>query len=296
MSTARIAAIDIGGTKLKACLFTDGVPGEKREADTEARQGGAHVMENAAALLAALGPFDALGVSTAGQVDPESGTIRYANENIPGYTGTDVRGLFSARFGVPVAVVNDVYAAALGEGARGGGRGVSDYLCITYGTGVGGGVILGGAPYYGAGPSAGVMLGGVVTHPEKADGVDPFAGTYERHASATALSAAGKALDPTLNSGRAIFSRLSEPAVRAVVDAWLDEVAAGLLTLIHTFNVPCVLLGGGVMEQPYAIEGVRRRVEARLIPGFRGVRIKGAELGNMAGLYGACSLAEKLLH
>lgn len=293
MSARRVAAIDIGGTMLKACLFVDGRPGEKREAPTQAKQGGAHVMERAAALLAQLAPFDAIGVSTAGQVDSERGTIRYANENIPGYTGTDVRGILSARFGVDVAVCNDVYAAALGEGAHGGGRGERDYLCITYGTGIGGGVILGGKPYYGSGPSAGVMLGGVVTHPEALDGADPFAGTYERYASATALVALGRAQDPALDSGRAIFSRLEEPPVRAVVDRWLDEVAAGLLTLIHSYNVPCVLLGGGVMEQPYAIDGARVRVERGLIPGFRGVRLAGAKLGNMAGLYGAYSLTQQ---
>lgn len=155
-------------------------------------------------------------------------------------------------------------------------------------------MVLGGRPYYGAGPSAGVMLGGIVTHPEQLSGADPFAGTYERSASATALVAMARALDPALESGRAIFSRLGESAVKAVVDRWLDEVAAGVCTLIHAYNVPCVLLGGGVMEQPYAIEGTRARVEASIIPGFRGVRVRAAELGNMAGLYGALSLAEQL--
>lgn len=294
MSGMRIAAVDIGGTKLKGCLFEGGVPVRTAEVDTEAKLGGAHVMERARMVLEELGARDRIGVSTAGQVDPEKGVIRYANENIPGYTGTDVRGILSAHFGVPVAVVNDVYAAALGEGVRGGGRGESDYLCVTYGTGIGGGVILGGRPYYGTGPSAGVMLGGVITHPELLRADDPFAGTYERSASATALVAMASALDPALDDGRAIFTRLKEAPVRAVVDRWLDEVAVGLCTLIHTFNVPCVLLGGGVMEQPYAIEGTQHRVGARMIPGFRGVRVRKAELGNMAGLYGAMSLAERL--
>ena len=112
MSARRVAALDIGGTRMKSCLFDGGVPVRRGETDTQARQGGAHVMARAISALEALGEFDAVGVSTAGQVDPDSGTIRYANENIPGYTGTDVRGILSARFGVGVAVVNDVYAAA----------------------------------------------------------------------------------------------------------------------------------------------------------------------------------------
>ena len=293
MAGARIAAIDMGGTNLKACLFERGVPVLQREAPSEAKRGGTHLLERAVALLAEFQPFDALGVSTAGQVDPASGSIRYANDNIPGYTGTDVRGFFQARFQRPAAVVNDVYAAALGEGRRGAAQGERDYLCLTYGTGIGGGVVLDGQLYYGSGPCAGVMLGGLVTHPEVM-GDDPFDRCYERWASATALVERGRAVDAGLDSGRAIFARLEEPEVRAVVYAWLDEVAAGLCSLIHTYNVPCVVLGGGVMEQPYAIQGARTRTQARMIPGFRGVRIEGAKLGNMAGLYGAAGLAEVL--
>lgn len=294
MSPRRIAALDMGGTNIKACLLENGVPLRRAEIPSQARQGGAHLLDRAE-LLESFGPFDAVGVSTAGQVDPDRGIIRYANDNIPGYTGTDVKGFFQNRFDVPVAVVNDVYAAALGEGLRGAARGERDYLCLTYGTGIGGGVVLGGGLYYGSGPSAGVMLGGIVTHPEAMRPTDPFSGCYERWASATTLVERGRALDPALNSGRAIFARLEEPPVRAVVDAWLDEVAVGLCTLVHAFNIPCVVLGGGVMEQPYAIEGARDRTLAHIIPGFRSPRILGAELGNMAGLYGAAGLAEQLV-
>lgn len=294
MTARRVAALDIGGTNIKACLFEDGKITRRDEGRTPAKEGASRVLAAAAALLEGFAPFDAVGVSTAGQVEPSTGVIRYANENLPGYTGTDVKGYFEARFHVPAAVINDVYAAALGEGAQGAARGEEDYLCVTYGTGIGGGVVLGGKPYYGAGPSAGCMLGGLVLQPEALRPDDPFAGTYERLASATALCAAASAADPALCDGRAIFARLEEPAVRAVVDGWLDQVAAGLCSLIHAYNVPCVVLGGGVMEQPYAIEGTRRRVEQLLIPGFRGARILGAQLGNTAGLCGAYTLAMQL--
>ena len=106
----RIGALDIGGTNIKACLFEDGAAGPLREAPTRAKEPG--LLDRAAELLSALGDFDAIGVSTAGQVDPDTGNIRNANENIPGYTGTDVKGFFEGRFGKPTAVVNDVYAAA----------------------------------------------------------------------------------------------------------------------------------------------------------------------------------------
>lgn len=296
MSERRIAALDIGGTKIKACLFEGDTPIHKNECDTLAHDGGASaVLERAAALLHPFLPADAIGISTAGQVDPSTGVIRYANENLPGYTGTDVKSYFKARFGCPVAVLNDVYAAALGEGTQGAARGIQNYLCITYGTGVGGGIILNGEPYYGAGSSAGIMPGGLILQPDKLSESDPFAGTYERCASTTALCASASALDPVLDNGRAIFQRLQEPMVCAVVDHWLEYVAAGIVTLIHVLNVPFVVLGGGVMEQSYAIEEAKKRVAAKLIPGFRGVKVVAAQLGNMAGLYGAAQQARQEL-
>lgn len=293
MSALRIAALDIGGTNIKACLFEDNEIINRITVKTLAERGANKVLESAAALLNDFRPFDAVGVSTAGQVDPESGIIQYANSNLPGYTGMDVRSYFEQRFSVPVAVVNDVYAAAIGEGISGAASGQGDYICVTYGTGIGGGVILGGKPYYGAGPSAGVMLGGLITHAEAISPEDPFSGSYERYASASALVSVAKKSDPALVDGRTIFDRLGELPVQAVVDCWLDEVATGLCTLIHTLNIPYVILGGGVMEQPYAIEGTIQRVSSRLIPGFRGVHIVKAKLGNSAGLYGAAHLAQQ---
>lgn len=213
------------------------------------------VLARAAALIRTFGPFDAIGVSTAGQVDPNNGVIRYANEKPARLYRDGRQGLLRGAVPKAAAVLNDVCAAALGEGTRGAAAGVRDYICLTYGTGIGGGVVLDGQLYYGTGPSAGGMLGGLILHPEDLDPQDPFAGTYERYASATALRTAASGLDPALTNGTPSSSGLDEPEVRTVVNAWLDQVAAGAVSLIHVFNIPCVVLGGGVMEQPYAIPG-----------------------------------------
>lgn len=295
MKQERIAVLDIGGTRIKAGLFTEGNLTQQQEIDTLAAQGASTVLHRATTLLAQFIPFDAIGISTAGQVDVPTGTIRYANENLPGYTGADLRGYFNKQFNVPCAVINDAYAAALGEGVCGAAKGVADYICVTYGTGVGGGVVLGGKPYYGTGGSANVLIGGLVTHPQALRAGDPFAGTYERFASATALVASAKALDNSLINGRAVFARLEEPPVRVIVDSWIDEVAAGLLSLLALFNVPMLVLGGGVLEQPYVITEVKKRVKALAIPGFEAAQITAAQLGNTAGLYGAFQMAQQLL-
>lgn len=83
--------LDIGGTAIKSGLYQDGALSEIRETATEAMKGGPHVVNRIREIITDyrnICPFDKIGISTAGQVDPVRGCIIYANENIPGYTGT----------------------------------------------------------------------------------------------------------------------------------------------------------------------------------------------------------------
>ena len=100
-------------------------------------------------------------------------------------------------------------------------------------------------------------------------------------------------IDPALTDGRKIFAAIDQPGVQAAVDKWIDEIVNGLQTLIHIFNPSCVILGGGVMAQPYVTEQVRVRTMERIMPSFRDVNILPAELGNRAGLLGAAWLGRE---
>ena len=290
----RIAALDIGGTSIKSGIWTGDLPKEVKEQDTGAKLGGAHVMEQAKKILRGYGSFDAIGISTAGQVDSVNGMIRYANENIPGYTGMNIRDILEKEFSVPVVVENDVNAAAIGESRFGAGRHMDNFLCITYGTGVGGAVILNGSLYRGSCFSAG-EFGGILIHPEDRREGETFSGCYEKYASATALVDRGKQLDKSLNSGRKIFERLEEPKVRELVDQWIDQIVYGLISLIHIFNPSGIVLGGGVMAQSYILEQVRKKTKKQIMSSFSQVTICQAQLGNQAGLLGAASLAAEIL-
>lgn len=286
----RIAVLDIGGTSIKSGLWNGQKLVDVREQDTEAKKGAAHVVSRILEILKTYRPFDGVGISTAGQVNSEEGYIRYANENIPGYTGTRLKDIVASEFGTPVAVENDVNAAALGEAAWGAGKDHDDFLCLTYGTGVGGAIIIGKKIYSGSMFSAG-EFGGIMVHPEDCVKGQPFSGCYEKYASATALVAEALKQDDTLTNGRQIFSRFQEPKVREIVDRWIDEIVHGLVTVIHIFNPSCVILGGGVMEQPYILGQVRERTADRIMDSFRGVELKTAALGNRAGLMGASWMA-----
>ena len=220
----------------------------------------------------------------------QEGYIRYANENIPGYTGMKVREIMEREFHVPVAVENDVNAAAIGEGQFGAGRDFEDFLCITYGTGVGGAIVLNKGIYTGSACSAG-EFGGIMIHPEDSVYGEPFCGCYEKYASTTALVRKAMAYNRDLDNGRKIFARLDDPKVRDIVNSWIDEIVYGLISVIHIFNPSCIVLGGGVMAQPYILKEVKQKASARIMSSFRNVELRQAELGNRAGLMGAAYLA-----
>lgn len=290
----RIAVIDIGGTCIKSGMWEDDEIKEIQETNTNAGYGGAHVMQTVLEILKGYQKFQAVGISTAGQVDMEQGMILYANDNIPGYTGTKIKEIVENEFHVPTAVLNDVNSAAIGEAFYGVGRSQKDFLCLTYGTGVGGAIILNGEIYTGSGYSAG-EFGGIVIHPEDRNiQEDMFSGCYERYASTTALVKRVASYFPDLKNGREIFAKKDVPEVGGLIDQWIMEIVYGLVTLTHIFNPPMIVLGGGIMEQEYVVRHVREKLEEQLIPSFKNVEIASAQLGNTAGLLGAAREAYKL--
>lgn len=292
----RIAVVDIGGTNIKSGIWENDRILEQKEQATMAEWGGAHVMRLVTDTLRQYRTFDAIGVSTAGQVDSEAGIILYANENIPGYTGMRIKEILEKEFCVPVAVQNDVNSAAIGEAYYGVGIESNDFLCLTYGTGVGGAIVMNGKIYSGSGYSAG-EFGAIITHPKDRNvREDMFSGCYERYASTSALVNLVKKEYPSMVNGRIIFENIRKDEIRLLVNRWLDEVVYGLATLIHIFNPSLIVLGGGVMEQPYVIEQLNGRLYENIMGSFRSVKIVPAKLGNTAGLLGASQEALEEYH
>lgn len=288
----RIMTLDVGGTAVKSGVYCDGTLEDIREYPTEAIKGGGHVaslIETIIQEYEKTHKFTGIGVSTAGQVDSVRGRIIYANDNIPGYTGMEIRSIIEDRFGKPAAVINDVNAAALGEARYGAGQGEKDFICLTYGTGVGGAVFVQGKLYEGSSFSAG-EAGAIVVHPEDRDPQrDIFSGCYERYASVTALVKKAQEFDSRLVNGRVIFEEMERSGVRQIVEEWIREIVYGLTSLIHVLNPTCIILGGGVMEQEYVLERVRELLGMHLMESYRKTDVKRALLGNCAGMYGAAA-------
>ena len=122
-----------------------------------------------------------------------------------------------------------------------------------------------------------------------------ISGCYEDYASTSALVRRVSKEAVQVANGGEVFEHIDMPEVKRVVDDWIQEIAHGLVTLIHVFNPRSVIIGGGVMVQEYVAESVRTVVSERIMPSFRDVEISVASLGNKAGLWGAVYIAEQKL-
>ena len=291
----KILVFDIGGTSIKYGVCVNNELQDVKETPTNAKLGGRHIMDTLISLIKDQSDYDAIGISTAGQVNSKEGYIIYANQNIPNYTGTKIREELEALFHVPVTVENDVNAAAMGEAVYGAGKDYDQFLMLTYGTGVGGATVNNKEVYYGSSFSAS-EFGAIITHSDvRLAGNDYFDGCYEKYASTTGLVKMAMEYNPELDNGRKIFANLDDPKVMDIIDKWVDEIMLGLATLTHIYNPACIILGGGIMVQPLIMEKIAEKKSRFIMPSFAHVNLVPAALGNSAGLLGANYLASKTL-
>lgn len=290
----KVLALDVGGTAIKSALISSGQIKKVHQFPSEGKLGGPHIINNIMGMIDSYEDYDIIGISTTGQVDSIKGSIIYANDNVPNYTGTNLSKIISDKYNKPVFVENDVNAAAIGEGYFGAGKKEKDFLCLTYGTGIGGAIVMNKEIYKGSHGVAGEM-GHMVTHINGRECSCGQYGCYEQYASTTALIREVMNYDNDLNNGKAIFSSFENgnQEVKTLVDAWIDEIIYGLINVIHIFNPSCIILGGGIMEQPYIIDSIQKRISNKLMNSFKNVKIVKAELGNNAGVYGMAAIANE---
>lgn len=286
-----ILCIDIGGTAVKLGLLDrEGHIHARLEVPTN--QGRLPnptldaALQGAEKLVAEEKPrLEGVAVSAAGQIDSLRGVVAGSNGKLPGYEGSRIKETFEALYHVTTHVLNDANAAALGECFLGAGRGCRDVLMVTLGTGVGGGLVLGGKLYGGSRGLAG-ELGHFTLYQDGVPCSCGKRGCYESYAATTALvRRAG------VENGRVLFDRVraGDAEMKKALDSWLDDVAAGLTGLVHIFNPELVLVGGGVSAQEeLLIAPLRQKVRAGVMPRFgERLRVERATLGNDAGMIGA---------
>ncbi|MBP3328571.1 MAG: ROK family protein [Clostridia bacterium] len=290
----KILAFDIGGTEIKYALCDESFNlTEKKSIPTNAHEGGKRIIERVIEIIKSCDGIDRVGISTAGQVDGVKGEIVFATDTIPGYTGVKIKELVQKETGIPTAVENDVNSAALGEAIFGAGRGEKSFICLTYGTGIGGAIYLDGKLFTGNSFSAG-EFGHIVTHQGGRKCTCGGEGCYEAYASTTALvNDVNEKLGLSLN-GREIFERFDDPEIKAVIDLWIDEIVTGLKSLVYIFNPSLIVAGGGIMNEEYITKEINARLQSQLMNSFKKLRVVKAQMGNDANKLGAAYLASKL--
>ena len=288
----RVAALDIGGTAIKYGVWQEGqLTGlSERPSPTTCA---ADMIATLVDIIRSLGTVDAVGISTRGQVDGD-GAILFDNGPISDYTGTPVKAQLEKALGLPVVVENDVNCAAWAEACLGAGKERGDFLCVTYGTGIGGAMIQNGTLYHGVNWSAG-EFGAMQLFSQNPQGEGLCAAFYENLASASALVELARTVDPAIQNGRQVCARMEESKLSLVIDRWVTYVSWGLSTLIHIFNPGLIVLGGGILQNEALFRKIDACTRSQLMPGFEVVELKQAQLGNSAGLIGAALLAENNL-
>lgn len=224
--------------------------------------------------------------------------------------GFPFRDWLSERVGMPVWVDNDANLALLAELRAGAARGASEALMLTLGTGVGGGIAIGGRIYRGS-TGAGAELGHMVVDIDgpPCQGGCPGRGCLEAFVSGPAIGRAGEEegrreqgseLGRAVASGRAITGALvtelahdGDAAARRVIENAGLALGAGLVSLLNAFDPEVVVIGGGVMRAGELLLAPARAVvaERALAPARDHARIVPAHFADEAGMLGAAVLA-----
>jgi glucokinase len=292
-----VIGVDVGGTKILAgVLDSEGRVLERHETPTPT--------ESQEALLdgivEAVGSLEADGAGAVGfglpsRIDRRTG-VTLGSVNIP-LGGLPFRDLMAERLGLPAAVDNDANVAALAEWKLGAGRGASDLVMLTLGTGVGGGLVLDGRPYRGWAELGHVV---VVAGGEPCQGACNGHGHLEAVASGSAADRAAQRLwggeaDAVELVGRA---REGDEAAREALAEIGRLLGAGIGSFVNMSGPEVVVIGGGfgtaageLLLGP-ALESARQEA---LPPTGDTLRLVEAELGAEAGLVGAGLLALELV-
>lgn len=305
--------IDVGGTNIKAGLIDEnGSISKRAQAPTEANRPDAEIGATIARLAkevaeGADGEIAACGIGIPGICDDKNGVVlAAANLNFENFP---LRAVVENALSLPVYIGNDANCAALGEYAR-LPESVDNMIMVTLGTGIGGGLVLGGRLYTGTNGLAG-EVGHILLHRGGEKCGCGRLGCWEAYASTSALIRRTKAYalanpestvrkacgeDFSALSGRTAFDLYKEGDAggSAIVEAWMDNVAAGLADLVHIFQPALILIGGAISGEGEALlTPIRRKVEKELYSSLLPKpEIRAAALGNDAGLIGAAFLGK----
>jgi len=315
--TLSVLAIDLGGTKIRTAIISDkGQIIAKKDYLTLADEGLEAVtgrMLSGIDHLLGLRNMDSsqlhsISVAAAGAIDSEKGLVT-SSPNLPGWRDVPLRDIVRNKYGVDTFLINDASAAALGEQQFGAGRGVNNFVLLTVGTGIGGGIIIGGKLYNGASGSAG-EIGHMTIDVDGPKCNCGSTGCLETLASGTAMAReaikrikqgkksslteiVGGEIDNITAEKVSVAARGGDPLALEVISEAANYLGIGMVNLVNIFNPEMIIVGGGVAKMgDLLLDSARRVVRERAFKlSAQAVRIVRAQLGDDSGLLGAAAFA-----
>ena len=310
--------IDLGGTNIVAGVVDDEfrivatakcktrIPRPAEEIVVDMARMAKEAVQNAGLTMADIAY---VGVGSPGTCNADTGIVEYSNnlqfEKLP------LRDMLGGMLDKAVYIENDANAAALGEALAGAAKGAQSCVCITLGTGVGGGIIIDGK-IYGGFNFAGAELGHTVIMVDGELCTCGRFGCWEAYASATALikqtrRAMVKNPDSAMWSiaedldkvnGRTAFDgmRAGDAVAAQVVDTYIKYIATGLINVINIFQPEVLCIGGGICKEgDTLLKPLAAHIERERYSKYSShqTRLCVATLGNDAGIIGAAFLGER---
>ncbi len=305
--------VDLGGTNIVAGVVDDNYRIlSVAKCKTNSPRSAEEILEDIARLCRdavkkaglSLKQMEFVGIGSPGTCN--TGVVEYSN-NL-GFVNVPICQIMHEKLGLPVYIENDANAAALGEAKAGAAKGANSCVCITLGTGVGGGIIIDGK-IYGGFNFSGAEVGHIVIEQNGEPCTCGRNGCWEAYASATALvRQTKKAMQENPDSqmwkiagsldsvnGLTAFDamRAGDAAGKAVVDQYIAYVACGVTNMVNIFQPEILCIGGGVSKEGETLLApLRKHVEAERYSRYseKQTKICVATLGNDAGIIGAACL------
>ena len=281
-----ILAIDIGGTMIKYGLVSfDGKILSTDKIKTEASKGLNNILNKIDNIFKRYKENNPVGiaVSGTGQINGMIGKVIGGNPIIPNWIGTNLVKILEEKYNLPIVLENDVNCVALGEKWVGAGKDLSNFICLTIGTGIGGGIILNNQLFRGENFVAGEFGHTLIKK-----------GEFEQFASTTALIRLVKERTGKILNGKEIFDLEKKEIVeyQEVISEWIENLTDGLSSIVYCFNPANIILGGGVIGQGEPlINRIKNSLFKKIGSQFKEkLNIIQAKLGNNAGMIGASYL------
>lgn len=311
MSDAEAIGVDLGGTKMLLGVLDSGAEAVWESRERSAGEGEEELVEllvrEVGEARAARSGVAAVGMGIPATIDFRSGVaisaVNLPIENLP------LRELVEERTGLPAFLDNDANVAALAEQLFGAARGAQNAIMLTIGTGIGGGLVLGGEIYRGS-TGAGAELGHMTIEMDGplCQGNCPSRGCIETFASGTALGREGRAaaegepdsaLGKLLAAGEPVDGKAVTVAAQAgdataigVFDLVGKRLGVALANYANIFEPEVIVIGGGVIAAgDLLLEPARSELAARALRPMDRTPVVAAEMGEDAGMIGAAAMA-----